>query len=79
MGVAVTDLEQPARTDPQEGVAAEALATLDRLEEVGGAAVIQAQQGPDRRLEVRGAGRAQEDRVGGARQALGLGQAERIG
>ncbi len=79
MGLAVADLEEAARTDAQERVAAEPLAALDGLEQVGRTAVVEAEEGADRGLEVGRAGRAQQDRVGGARQALRLGQAERIG
>ena len=77
--LAVADLEEPARTDAQERVPTEALAALDRLEQVGRPAVVEAKQGPDRRLEVGRTGRAQQDRVGGTREALGLRQTERIG
>ena len=79
-GDAVRDLEQPPRADAQEAVAAEALAALDGLEQVGGRGpVVEAQERADRRLEVRRARRAQEDRVGGAGEALRLGQAQRVG
>ena len=61
---AVADLEEPARADAEERVAAEALAALDRLEQVGRAAVVEAQEGADRGLEVGRARGAQEDRVG---------------
>ncbi len=80
VGLAVADLQQPPRADAQEAVAAEPLPALDGLEEVGGRhAVVEAEEGADRRLEVRGARRAQQDRVGAAGEALGLGQAQRIG
>ena len=78
-GDAVADLEEPPRADAEERVAAEALAALDRLEEVGRAAVVEAEEGADRRLEVGRPRRAQEDRVGVGGEALGLRQAERIG
>ena len=45
---AVADLEQPARTDAQERIAAEPLAALDRLEEVGRTAVVEAEERADR-------------------------------
>ncbi len=77
-GVAIADLEQPARTDAEERVAPEALAALDRLEEVGRAAVIEAEEGTDRRLEVGRARGAQEDRVGVGGEALRLRQADRV-
>ena len=75
---AVADLEQPARADAEERVATEPLAALDRLEQVRRSAVIEAEEGADRRLEVGRARRAQEDRVGVGGQALRLRQAERI-
>ena len=78
-GDAVAHGQQPARAGAQERVAAEALAAFDRFEEVRRTAVIEAEEGPDRRLEVGRARGAQEDRVGGTRQALRLAQAERIG
>ena len=77
-GHAVADLEQAARADPEERVSTEALAALDRFEQVGGSAVIEAQEGTDRRLEVGRAGGAQEDRVGVGGVALGLGQADGV-
>ena len=64
---------------PEEGVPAQALAALDRFEEIGRAAVVEAEEGSDRRLEVRRAGGAQQDRVGVRGQAPGLRQADRIG
>ena len=76
---AAAHLEQPARADPQEAVAAESLAAFDRFEEVGRATIVEAQEGADRRLEIGVPRRPQEHRVGAAGQALGLGQAERIG
>ena len=79
VGEAIANLEESTRTDAQERVASQALAALDRLQQVRGAAIIEAQKGADGGLEVGRAGRAQQDRVGGARQALRLGQAERIG
>ena len=79
VGLAVADLEQPARTDAQERVPAEALAALDGLEQVGGTAVVEAKQGADRGLEIGRAGSAQQDRVGGTRESLRLRQTERIG
>ena len=78
VGETVTDLEQAPRSRPEEGVAAEPLPAFDRLEEVRRAAVVQAQEGTDRRLEVGRAGRAQQDRVRVRREALCLGQAERL-
>ena len=78
-GQAVADLEEPARADAEERVAAEPLAALDRLEQVGRAAVVEAQEGADRGLEVGRTRGAQEDRVGVGGQALRLRQAERIG
>ena len=78
-GDAVADLEQPARADAEERVAPEPLAALDRFEEVGGAAVVEPEERPDRRLEVGRARGAQEDRVGVGGEALGLRQADRIG
>ena len=74
------DLEQPPRADAQEAVPPEALAALDGLEQVGGRrAVVEAQEGADRRLEVGRARGAQQDRVGRAGEALGFGQAQRVG
>ena len=73
-GLAVAHLEQAARQGAQEGVAAEALAALDRLEQVGGRAVVEREEGADRRLEVGVARGAQQDRVVVGGQALGLGQ-----
>ena len=61
---AVADLEQAARPDAEERVAAEPLAALDRLEEIGRAAVVEAQERADGRLEVGRARGAQQDRVG---------------
>ena len=78
-GAAVADRQQAARPRPEERVPPEAFAALHGLQEVGRPAVVEAEEGADRRLEVGRAGRAQEDRVGGARQALRLPQAERIG
>ena len=77
-GAAVADLEQPARADAEERVAAEALAALDGLEEVGRAAVVEAQERADRRLEVGRARGAQQDGVGGGGEAFRLAEAERI-
>ena len=76
---AVADLEQPARPDAEERIATEPLAALDRFEQVGRAAVIEPEEGPDRRLEVGRARGAQEDRVGVGGEALRLRQADRIG
>ena len=76
---AVADLEQAPRADAEERVAPEALAALDRFEQVGRAAVVEPEEGADRRLEVGRARGAQEDRVGVGRQALRLRQADRIG
>ena len=77
---AVPDLEDPARADAQEAVAAQPLAALDGLEQVGRRdAVVQAQERADGRLEVRGARGAQQDRVGGAGEALRFVEAERVG
>ena len=78
-GDAVADLEQAARPDAEERVATEALAALDRFEQVGRAAVVEAQEGADRGLEVGRARGAQQDRVGVGGEALGLRQADRIG
>ena len=78
-GLAVADLEQAARTDAQERIAAEPLATLDRLEEIGRTAVVEAQERADGRLEVGRARGAQQDRVGVGGVSLGLRQADRIG
>ncbi len=77
-GAAVADLQQPAWADPDERVAAEPLSPFDRLEQVGGSAIIEAEERSDRRFEVCRARRAQQDRVGVGSQTLGLGQAERI-
>ena len=79
VGLAVADLEEPARTDAQERVPPEALAALHGFEEIGRAAVVEAEQGADRGLEVGRTGRPQQDRVGGTREALRLRQTERIG
>ncbi len=51
-GRAVADLEQTPRPDAQERVATEALPALDGFEQVRGTAVIESQEGTDRRLEV---------------------------
>jgi hypothetical protein len=76
----VRDLEQAPRADAQEAVATEALPALDRFQQVGGRrAVVQPEERPDRRLQVRRARRAQEDRVRGGGQVLRLGEAERVG
>ena len=78
-GDAVTDFEQPPRADAEERVAAETLTALDRFEEIRRAAFIEAEEGPDRRLEVGRTRGAQEDRVGVGGKALRLRQADRIG
>jgi len=58
----------------------EALPALDGLQQVGGrGAVIEPQEGPDGRLQVRRTRRAQKDGVRGGGQALRLGEAERVG
>ena len=77
-GEAVADLEEPARPDAEERVATEPLPALDRFEQVGRTAVIEAEEGPDRRLEVGRAGGAQEDRVGVGGVPLRLRQADRV-
>ena len=77
---AVADLQQPPRTHAEEAVPAEALAALDRLEQVRRRlAVVEAQEGADRCLEVGRPCRADEDRVGGGGEALGFAEAQRIG
>ena len=78
-GLAVADLEQPPRPDAEERVAPEPLAALDRFEEIGRTAVVEAQEGADRGLEVGRARGAQQDRVRVGGEALGLRQADRIG
>ena len=78
-GPAIADFEQAARANAQERVAAQALATLDRLEEVSRTAVVEAEEGADGRLEVGRARGAQQDRVGVGGVTLGLRQADRIG
>ena len=78
-GEAVAHLQEAARTGPQERVAAQAFPALDTLEEVGGPAVIEAQERADRGLEIRRPRGAQQDRVGVGGQTLGLRQADRIG
>ena len=78
-GEPIAHLEQAARADAQERVAPEPLPALDRFQEVGGPAVVEAEEGPDRRLEVGRARGAQKDRVGVRGQAPGLRQADRIG
>ena len=78
-GHPVADLEEATRTHADEAVPAEPLAALDGLQEIRRAAVVEAQERADRRLEVGVAGRSQEDRVGVADEALGFGQTERIG
>ena len=78
-GPAVPDLEEPPRADAEERVAAETLAAFDRLEEIGRRRpVVEAEEGPDRGLEVGRARGAQQHGVGGRRVALRLGQAERV-
>ena len=74
IGLAVANFEQAARQDAQEGIAAQALAALDRLEQVGGRAVVEREEGADRRLEVRVARGAQQHRVVVGGEALGLRQ-----
>src|SRR3990172_2024940 len=66
-----------AGPDTEERVAAPALAALDRLEQVRRAAVVEPQEGAHRRLQVGVAGGPEEDRVGVARQAPALAEAER--
>ena len=78
-GDAVADLEQAPRTDPQERVAPETLAALDRLEEIGWTAVVEAQEGTDRGLEVGRTRGTQHDRVRVGGDPLRLGQADRFG
>ena len=74
------DLEQPARTHAEERVPPESLAALHGFEEVRRRrAVVEPEEGADRRLEVGRAGRAQEQRVRVRGEPLRLGQAERIG
>ena len=77
-GQAVADLEQPARPDAEERIATEPLPALDRFEEVGRSAVIEPEEGADRRLEVGRARGAQEDRVGVGGEPLRLRQADRV-
>ena len=77
-GDAVADLEEPPRPDAEERVPAEALAALDRLEEIGRTAVVEPQERPDRGLEVGRAGGAEQDRVRIGGEALRLRQAERV-
>ena len=71
---AVADFEQAARESAHEGVAAEALAALDRLEQVGGRAIVEREEGADGCLEVGVTRGAQQDRVEVVGEALGLGQ-----
>ena len=78
-GEAVADLQEAARADAQERVATQALAALDALQEVGGAAVVEAQERADGGLEIRRPRGAQQDRVGVGGQTLRLRQADRIG
>ena len=75
---AIADLEQAPWPDAEERIPPDAFAALDRLEEVGGAAVVEAEEGADRGFKVGRTRRAQQDRVGIAGQTLRLGQAERI-
>ena len=77
-GATVADLEESARADAEEGVAAQPLAAFDRLEEVGRIAVVEAQEGTDRGLEVGRARGAQADRVRVAGEPFGLAQADWI-
>ena len=72
-GLAVANFEEAARQDAQEGIAAQALAALDRLEQVGGRAVVEREEGADRSLEVRVARGAQQHGVVVGGEALGLG------
>ena len=46
------DLQRPPRADAKERVTPDALAALDRLEQVGRPAIVHAQEGPDRGLQV---------------------------
>ena len=78
-GTTVPDLEQPPRADPEEGVAPEALPSLDGFEEERRRRpVVEPQEGADRGLEVGRARGAQEHGVGRGRLAFRLGQAERV-
>ncbi len=74
----VMDLEEAPRAGPEEGVPPQPLPAFDRLQEERRAAVVQAQEGADGRLEIGRPGRAQQDRIRVRREALGLGQAERL-
>ena len=78
-GLAVADLQEAPRPDAEERVATGPLAAFDGLEQVRRAAVVEAQEGADGRLEVSRPGGPQQDRVGAGGQPLGLGQADRIG
>ena len=78
-GDAVAHLEQAPRPDAEERIAAEPLAAFDAFEQVGRPAVVEAEECPDRGLEVRRARGAQQDRVGVGGQTLRLRQADRIG
>ena len=78
-GRAIAHLQEPPWPDAKERVATGPLPALDRLEEVRRAAVIEAQEGADRGLQVRGARGAQQHGVGVGGEALGLRQADRIG
>ena len=77
-GQAVAHLEQAPRPDAEERVAPEPLAALDGFEQVGRAAVVEAEEGADRGLEVGRTRGAQQDRVGVGGEALGLRQADRV-
>ncbi len=77
--LAVADLEQLPWPDAEERVPAQALPALDRLEEVRRRRpVIEPEECADGRLEVGGARRPQEQRVGIASEPLRLGEAERV-
>src|SRR6185436_16076329 len=68
----------PSRSDTQERVATETLAALDGLEQVRGVAVVEPQEGADRRLEVGRTRGAEQNRVRVGGQAFGLIETDRI-
>ena len=73
-GLAVSHFEEAARQDAQEGIPAQALAALNRLEQVGGRTIVKRKEGADRCLEVRIARGAQQHRVVFGGETLGLRQ-----
>ena len=70
--------EDPAGAHPEEAVPTQALAALDRLEQVSRPAVVEAEERADGGLEVGIARGAEEDRVRARRQPAHLAEADRV-